>query len=63
MDIRAKLEAIAAMPKNWQAVWIMPDAAQTVRTIRQPTEKQCQSWLDRNVKNHGGEGYVEYMPA
>lgn len=61
MDIRSKLEAMAAAPKNWQAVWLMPNGDS--RTIRQPREGMAKSWLDRNLKNHGGEGYVEYMPA
>lgn len=44
MDIIAKLEALAAMPKDWRCVSIFSDGK--VRTLDQPTKAQAESYAN-----------------
>jgi hypothetical protein len=59
MDIRERLNSLAAAPKNWKAVAFMPNG--DVRTFAAISEGAAKSWLDRLVDRHGVDGYVECM--
>jgi len=43
--IRAKLEALAAKPREWRVTTVYQDGA--VRVLDQPTEKQAENYASR----------------
>lgn len=56
-NITDRLTAMSKAPKPWLATWNMPNG--DTRQFRALSDVAGNSWLTRNIDNHGGTGFVE----